>query len=165
MHPETNADLFLYEMVRQIMESAGQDRLTWELPLMEGERMWYAVDEIGGYSSLLVHGDQFRGGNSFAGLPYYSFTKKALAWRDMSIGGHMPHFDDIACGHWHTDATVPCGTTTVRVAGSPESYNTWSIETLARTASPSQRMIFVSPTKGAVTAEYTVRLDGVENGD
>lgn len=157
MHPESNADLFLYDIVRQSMKAAGEE-LEWDLPLVDGERMWFAVDRIGNYSSLLVHGDQFRGGNSFAGLPYYSFAKKALSWQAMNRTGDMPDFDDIACGHWHTHATVPVESIEVRVAGTTESYNTWSIETLARGGSPSQRMLFVRPDRGIVTAEYKVIL-------
>ncbi len=71
----------------------------------------------------------------------------------------MPFFHDIACGHWHVNATIPIGTQQLRIAGSPESYNVWSQEFLSRTQRPSQRMMFVHPTKGMVTNEYTVWLD------
>lgn len=159
-HPGTNADRMLYRTVKQWFEAAGEERVTFHIPeSIKGDRGWYAVDHVGNYSALLVHGDQFRGGASFAGLPYYSFTKKVLNWRDMTISGEMPEFKDVYSGHWHTDARVPVGTSTLRVAGTPESYNMWSIETLARTGRPSQLLLFAHPERGIITSEYVVYLD------
>lgn len=158
-HPNSNADRMLYQLLAEWYAAQKQTRVTFDIPKADaGDRGWYAVDVIGDYRTLLVHGDQFRGGNSFAGLPYFSFAKKALNWRDMAQLGELPAFDDIACGHWHVDATVPVGTTTLRVWGSPESYNVWSIEVLARTSRPSQHLMYVHPKQG-VTGEYRVWLD------
>lgn len=158
-HPGTNADRMLYMVTRAQLEAAGQKRLSWQIPqATNGDRGWYAVDTIGGYSSLLVHGDQVRGGSSYGGLPYYGFHKAAMAWRDMSISGEMPAFRDVAMGHWHRNTRIPIGSMELRIAGSTESHNPWSIETLKVTAPPTQHLMFVSPEHGLVTAEYTVRL-------
>jgi hypothetical protein len=177
-HPNTNADRMLYFAVKQWFDAAGVggDRLVWDIPTYEkGDRGWYTIAQIGRYSSLLIHGDQFRGGGGISGLPYPSMMKKALYWRDAALDGlledvdpydedsqvayrsagkDMPVFQDIACGHWHVAATIPVGRRFLRIAGSPESYNVWSQEFLSRTQRPSQRMMFVHPGRGIVTSEY-----------
>lgn len=160
-HPATNADRMLYMIVREWFEAAKEPRVSWNIPQEHrGDRGWYAVDTIGNYSSLLVHGDQVRGGASYGGLPYYGFHKACMAWRDMSISGEMPAFKDVAMGHWHRNTKVPIGSMDLRIAGSPESNNPWSIETLKVSAPPSQHLMFVHPEDGMVTAEYRVHLEG-----
>lgn len=168
--PDTNADRMLYLVIKKYFDalvdggSIPSDRIEWDIPREFNSAHpelehpgTFAFDEIGDHRTLCVHGDQFRGGNSFAGLPYYSFASKALRWRDMALGGELPEFNDIDCGHWHTDARIPTGMVTVRVAGSPESTNLWSMETLARTSRPSQLLTFIHPEKGT-TAEYVIDL-------
>jgi hypothetical protein len=150
MHPETNADTMLYRIVEQLVVDP---RLTWEIADPAGERGWYAIDRIGNYSCLLFHGDQIRGG--FAGMPWYGFYKKVLGWRQV-LGSN---FEDAACGHWHQPATVPLNEVMVRVNGSTESDNTYAQENLAAAGRPCQRLMFVEPEKGRVTAEYVVWLD------
>lgn len=158
-HPDSNMDRMLYLVTKLWFEAAGETRVTFNVPRAgAGSRGWYAADQIGKYRSLLVHGDQFRGGNSFGGLPYYSFNKKALLWRDMSLSGDLPMFQDIACGHWHRNVKIPVGSMRVRVAGTPESGNDWSAEVLAVTSAPSQHVMFVHPEAGMVTSEYEVFL-------
>ena len=46
----------------------------------------------------------------------------------------------------------------VFVTGSPESHNEYAREFVAATGQPSQRLHFVDPVKGRVTAEYNVWL-------
>ena len=181
-HPNTNADRMAYRVTKMWFDAAGLGaRITWAIPLSaKGDRGWYTVATIGRYSSLLIHGDQFRGGGGISGLPYPSMMKKILYWRDAALDGlldsvdpytesdddrydansvDMPVFGDVACGHWHVGATIPVGRRYLRIAGSPESYNVWSQEFLSRTQRPSQRMMFVHPDRGHVTNEYTVWLD------
>jgi hypothetical protein len=47
----------------------------------------------------------------------------------------------------------------VFVSGSPESHNEYARVFVAAVGRPSQRLHFVDPDKGRVTAEYTVWLD------
>jgi hypothetical protein len=47
----------------------------------------------------------------------------------------------------------------VFVTGSPESHNEYAREVIAAVGKPSQRLHFIDPEKGRVTAEYTVWLD------
>lgn len=161
-HPETNMDRMLYRVVREWFAATGElgNRISFDIPTYyKGDRGWYAIDHIGQYSSLLIHGDQFRGGGGISGLPYPSMNKKVLKWRDAALAGRFPKFQDVACGHWHVDASIPIGTQVLRIAGSPESYNVWAQEFLSSTQGPTQRMMFVHPEKGMVTADYTIYLD------
>lgn len=149
---ETNADRMLYSIVQQIMEASGEKRITFDIPQGPHERNWYAVDRIGKYSSLLIHGDQFRGRS---GIPVAAMVKKVALW---SMGGIADRFDDVAFGHYHQPTRITVNTATVRCAGSPESDNSYASESLAAVGRPSQPLMFVNPEKGSVTAEYQVWL-------
>lgn len=150
--PESNGDRMLYRITQQLL--AGEKRLTWAIPDGMGERHWYAVDKIGNYSCLLMHGDQIRGG--FAGFPFYGLAKKVWGWK---AGAIPEHFDDVVFGHWHQNVTVTLNRTIARCNGSTESDNTYAQENLAAMGRPSQRLMFVHPKRGRVSAEYLVWLD------
>lgn len=145
--PETNADRMLYRIIQQIF--ADESRITWDIPDGPHERNWYAVDKIGGYSTLLFHGDQIRSFGS-----QYGFVKKVLGWK---AGAIDVHFDDAFMGHYHQPTKMTLNTVTLRVSGSPESYNTYAQESLASVGFPSQHLQFVHPENG-VTVESTVWL-------
>ena len=151
MHPESNADLMLYRIVAD--RFTDEPRITFDIPEPVGERSWYTVDHIGNYSALLFHGDQVRGG--FAGMPFYGFYKAINGW---ASGAIREPFGDAACGHWHQHATLTFNRRILRVNGSTESYNTWAQEELKAMGDPSQRLMFVHPENGQVTAEYQVYL-------
>lgn len=151
--PETNGDRMVYRITQQML--AGEKRLTWTIPDGMGERHWYAVDRIGNYSCMLVHGDQF-GGRMQGALTMIGVKRIANGWRSGAI---PEHFQDIAFGHWHQLLEVPLnGKSIARCSGSPESYNTFAQEALAAMSSPSQRLMFVHPGRGMVTAEHKVWL-------
>ena len=84
-----------------------------------------------------------------------SMYKKALGWK---TGAIPVDFSEIWCGHWHQPTRLTLNRVTLRVSGSTESYNTYAQEALASVGSPSQPLLFVSPSKGRVTADYTVWL-------
>ena len=151
MHPESNADALLYRIVAD--RFAAEPRLAFTIPDQPNERAWYAIDQIGNYSCLLFHGDQVRGG--FAGMPFYGFYKAIQGW---ASGAIREPFGDAACGHWHQHGTLTFNTRTLRVNGSTESTNTWAQEQLKAMGDPSQRLLFVHPDRGRVTAEYQVYL-------
>lgn len=152
MHPESNADRMLYRTAELLLRD--EPRVTWQIPeFTAGDRGWYAVANIGRFNALCVHGDQFRGGG-YGGLPFYSFMKKSLGWKTS-----LPvDFDEIWCGHWHQPTRLTFNSVTLRVAGSTESYNTYAQEMLAAVGQPSQPLLFVSPSNGRVTADYTCWL-------
>lgn len=147
--PETNADRMLYRIMSLMFEN--EPRITFDIPDGRGEKHWFAVPRIGNYSSLLCHGDQFSGLSAL-----HSFQKKVYGWK---VGALGEDFDDVYLGHWHTPTKMTFNTIQVRVSGSPESTNTYAMESLAAIGRPSQPLMFVHPEKGIVTAEYNCWLD------
>jgi len=141
--PETNMDRLLYKICELIFES--EDRITFNIPDGKGERNWYAIDYVGSYGTLLIHGDQLPHPSSVNG--YY---KKIMGWKD----GAIPEpFDDVFMGHYHQQAKMTLGSTVLRVSGSPESYNTYAQEYFHSISRPCQHLMFVHPENG-VTSEY-----------
>jgi hypothetical protein len=150
--PESNGDRLLYRITQQLMES--EKRLTWTIPDGMGERHWYAVDRIGNYSCLLFHGDQM-GGKFQGSLTRVAVQRKVAGWR----GGAIPEpFKDVAFGHWHQLYEDNVSDITVRCNGSTECTNTFAQELLAAKSVPFQRLMYVHPEKGRVTAEHKVDL-------
>jgi len=148
-HPETNADRMLAGVARRVLRD--ERRLTWNLAENVIEGGWYAIDDIGGYKTLLFHGDQIQGG-----LTTENHLKKLIqGWRADAIDGG---FDDAYLGHFHVRKLFSFNRTTVRVSGSPESDNAYAVRALGSRSRPSQPLQFVKPGTG-VTAEYCVWLD------
>lgn len=147
--PETNGDRMLYRIVQLMFEN--EKRIKFIIPDGRHDRNWYAIDRIGNYSSLLIHGDQFGSLSAF-----YPFQKKVYGWK---VGAIKEHFDDVYCGHFHTPTKMTFNTIQFRISGSPESTNTYAIENLAAVGRASQPLMFVHPERGIVTAEYNCWLD------
>jgi hypothetical protein len=149
MHPDSNADRMLYHVARQLLRE--EPRVTWTIAggMLEGG--WFALDDIGGYRTLLFHGDQIRGG-----LTTENHLKKLiLGWKAGAIRGG---FQDAYLGHFHVVKKFTFNATTVRVSGSPESDNAYAVQSLGSVSRPSQPLQFVRPGFG-VTAEYSIWLD------
>lgn len=147
--PETNADRMLYRILQLMFEK--EKRINFVIPDGRGERNWYAIDSIGNYKSLLIHGDQFGSLSTF-----YSFQKKVYGWK---VGAIQEEFTDVYCGHFHTPTKMTFNTVQMRISGSPESTNTYAMESLAAIGRPSQPLMYVHPERGIVTAEYNCWLD------
>lgn len=147
--PETNMDRLLYKIVSLIFANEG--RVSFDIPDGRGERNWYAVDTIGNYSTLLIHGDQLPHPSSVT-----SIHKNVMGWKDGAI---PEHFDDVFMGHYHQQFKITIGSTMLRVSGSPESYNTYAQERFYSMSRPCQHLMFVHPDRG-VTSEYSIWLDG-----
>ena len=148
--PETNMDRLLYKILELIFKK--EERITFNIPDGKGERNWYAVDNIGNYSSLLIHGDQLP-----APAQYYGYYKKVMGWKDGAI---PEHFDDVFMGHYHQQFKMTIGSTILRVSGSPESSNTYAQEYFSSMSRPCQHLMFIHPEHG-ITSEYSVWLDTV----
>ena len=146
--PETNMDRLLYKIVSWIFKD--EPRITFNIPDGRGERSFYAVDRIGNYSSLLIHGDQMPSPTAFHG--YY---KKVMGWKDGAI---PEQFDDVFMGHYHQQVKVTIGSGLLRISGSPESSNTYAQEFFSSMSRPCQHLMFVHPENG-VTCEYSIWLD------
>jgi len=148
--PETNMDRLLYKIVELMFDK--EDRITFNIPDGRGERNWYAIDNIGDYSSLLIHGDQLP-----SPAQYYGYYKKVMGWKDGAI---PEHFNDVFMGHYHQQFKMTIGSSILRVSGSPESSNTYAQEYFSSMSRPCQHLMFIHPEHG-VTSEYSVWLDAV----
>jgi hypothetical protein len=115
---------------------------------------WHQIISIGTYRALLVHGDEIRsfGGNH----PSYGIVKKVQAWQ----AGVLDPFRDAYMGHFHRPDTYTLASGgSIYITGSIESGNEYAKEFMAATGRPSQRLHFVDPVAGRVTAEYRLWLD------
>lgn len=143
-----NVDRMAYAMARQTLAGAEQaGRLVWH-----PEHSWYQLVEIGNYRALLVHGDEI---NSYGGNhPSYGIVKKVNGWSS----GVVEPFHDAYMGHFHRpDSYTLANGGTVYITGSIESGNEYAREFMAATGHPQQRLHFIDPRKGRVTAEYRIR--------
>jgi predicted phosphodiesterase len=89
----TNFDWLIYQMLR--MQLKGDKRVTFQIP--DGPDAMFSVY---GTRYLLTHGDQFRGGDGFAGavVPIARGDRKKRAKHSRLEKGY-----DVMClGHWHT---------------------------------------------------------------
>lgn len=123
--------------------------LTWQ---ESGD--WYQMVSVGNYKAMLVHGDEI---NSYGGnVPAFGILRKCNAWAT----GVVEEFNDVYMGHFHTPMTLTMANGgRVFVTGSPESHNEYARVFCAAVGKPSQRLHYVDPIKGRVTAEYTIWLD------
>jgi len=143
-----NFDRMCYELSKQLL--AGEKRLTWQDCPEDIQRI-----EIGNYRALLIHGDEV-GRNGFASPG--AIVQHANKWRS---GSYPWEFRDVYIGHYHTHAewSMANGLGAVYQTGSTESDNRYAGVMLAASATPSQRLHFIDPVKGRVTAAYKVWLD------
>lgn len=143
-----NFDRMCYELARQLLQ--GEKRLNWQDCPEDIQRV-----EIGNYRALLIHGDEIgRGGFASAG----TIVQHANRWRS---GAYPWEFRDVYIGHYHTHAewAMANGLGSVYQTGSTESDNRYASVGLAASAIPSQRLHFIDPVKGRVTASYKIWLD------
>jgi len=143
-----NFDRMCYELARQLLSD--EKRLKWEDCPEDIQRV-----EIGNYKALLIHGDEV-GRNGFASPG--AIVQHANRWRS---GAYPWDFRDVYIGHYHTHAewAMANGQGSVYQTGSTESDNRYAGVMLAASATPSQRLHFIDPVKGRVTASYKIWLD------
>jgi hypothetical protein len=143
-----NFDRMCYELARQLL--AGERRLKWEDCPEDVQRI-----EIGNYRALLLHGDEV-GRNGFASPA--TIVGHVTKWQS---GSYPWEFRDAYVGHYHThmEWALPNGLGSVYQTGSTESDNRYAGVMLAASATPSQRLHFIDPQRGRVTAAYKVWLD------
>jgi len=143
-----NFDRMVYELAREIVGVDTEERLTWEDS--EEDMQWF---EIGNYRALLIHGDEIgrNGAASINTLVKYVTQLKA--------GAYDKPFLDVYAGHLHShrDIELPDGGSYYQT-GSPESDNRYARDSMASTSRPTQRLHFIEPAQGRVTAQYKVDL-------
>lgn len=147
-HPATdNLDRMAYHLARA---NTPTQRIEWH-PYV-GPIGTHVV--IGNYRAFLFHGDEIKsfGGNT----PAFGILRKMNAW----ASGVIDPFVDAYGGHFHTPMTLTMANAgRVFMSGSPESDNTYAREFVAAVGKPSQRLHFIDPARGRVSAEYTLWLD------
>lgn len=148
-----NIDRMCFELARQLLEN--EPRLTWQQSPEDVQRI-----EVGNYRALVMHGDEI-GRNGFAAPG--TIVQHINKWRSGAyrVNGEPWEFRDTYIHHYHTHAEWPManGEGTVYQTGSTESDNRYASVGLASSAIPSQRLHFIDPIKGRVTAQYKVHLD------
>ncbi len=149
-NPETNMDRLLYKMLDWMY--IDEPRINFNIPDGYGSTSWYLVDNIGNYSTLLLHGNQFPPPSGSS----YSYYKLVMGWKDCGI---PERFKDIFAGHYHQSTKMTLGSSILRIAPSPESYNGFAQEKLGVMGRPGQDFMIVDPDKGDVVAEQTIYLD------
>lgn len=148
-HPRRdNWDVIVGKIARERLTA--QTRLTWKQP-----ESWYQIVEVGAYRAMLVHGDQVK---SFGGnVPAYGVLRKANAW---AAGGIPEKFDAVYLGHMHQPMTLQMsGGGLVYMTPSTESGSAYAREFMASLGRPGQRLQFIDPKRGRVTADYLLWLD------
>ncbi len=127
-----------------------QQRLTWP----ENDK-WYDIVEIGTYRALLVHGDQVK---SFGGnVPAYGLMRKSNSW---AAGAIPEDFKDVYVGHMHQPMQLQLASGgMVWMTPSTESGSAYAREFMAAHGRPGQRLHFIDPRRGRVTASYLIDFD------
>ena len=113
--------------------------------------------EVGDYRALVIHGDEVgRGG-------YASPTTIVQHITRWASGSYPWDFRDVYMGHYHTHAQwpLPNGEGSLFQTGSTESDNLYARIGLGASANPSQRLHFINPRQGRVTAQYQVWLEDI----
>lgn len=143
-----NMDRMAYELARRMLGE--QKRLTWQDCPEDIQRI-----EIGNYRAIVIHGDEV-GRNGFASPA--TIVQHVNRWRS---GAYPWEFRDCYIGHYHTHAEwgLANGQGSVYQTGSTESDNRYAGVMLAAQAIPSQRLHFIDPKAGRVTATHKVWLD------
>lgn len=154
-----------------VPRSDNADRMTYHLASVMGRDLknveWSIVAddiqrvEVGNYRALLIHGDEV-GRNGFASPT--TIAQHVTKWKSGSyrVEGDPWHFNDCYVGHYHNhqEVSLPDGHGAVYFTGSTESDNRYARDSMAASAIPTQRLHFINPREGSVTAQYKVRLDG-----
>lgn len=148
-----NADRMTYQLAKAM--GADLPNVTWDISEEDIQRI-----EVGSYRALLIHGDEV-GRNGYASPA--TLVRHVTGWKSGSyrIDGEPWDFRDVYMGHYHSHAQwpLPDGEGNLFQSGSIESDNRYARDNLAVTATPSQRLHFIDPRKGRVTAQYQVWAD------
>jgi hypothetical protein len=143
-----NVDRMCYETARQLLSH--EKRLVWLDCPEDIQRV-----EIGNYRAVLMHGDE-TGRNGFVSPNTF---KNYLA--GLRSGAYGWDFSDVYTGHYHThnEHALRDGRGAWYQTGSTESDNRYARDGMGAAAQPSQRLHFIHPELGRVTAQYKIQLD------
>lgn len=143
-----NLDRMAYHLARELLKD--EPRLTWPDAPEDIQRL-----EIGNYRALVFHGDEI-GRNGYASpttLVSWLVRQQSGAYPWKFLDGYVHHF------HQAQSWALPGNGGRLFMNGSTETGNAYAAITMAASAIPSQRLHFVDPERGRVTAEYVIWLD------
>jgi hypothetical protein len=160
---DINWDKLAYMFAGQALKD--EKRLTWQMSQEDIQRV-HISDPTGkgeGYKALLIHGDEIRWGTAS------TIVRFADRWRS----GAYKFFDevdkitkgfdfrDLYIGHYHQHQSwnMANGEGSVFMSGAVETGNRYARDLLAANGAASQRLHFVDPEKGRVSAEYRLWLE------
>jgi hypothetical protein len=143
-----NLDRMCYETARELL--ASEERLSWQDCPEDIQRV-----KIGAYRALSMHGDETGRNGYVSQTTFLSYVNRLKA------GAYGWAFRDVYTGHYHThdERAMSDGVGAWFQTGSTESDNRYARDGLGASAQPSQRLHFIDPEKGRVTAQYKVWLD------
>lgn len=155
-----NFDRMVFHLAKEILhEEIAAGRLIWPESDEDIQRV-----EIGNYRALNCHGDEV-GRNGFASPA--TLIRHADRWKSgaFRVNGEFWDFRDVYLHHYHTHAEFPManGEGAIYQTGSTESDNRYARDSMASSAIPSQRVHFIDPNKGRVTAQHKVMLLDAHN--
>jgi hypothetical protein len=153
---DINWDKLTYMFAGEALKN--EKRLNWQMSKEDIQRV-----EIGNYKALLIHGDEIRWGTASTIVRFADRWKSGAYKFFDEIEKVTKGFDfrDLYIGHYHQHQSwnMANGEGSVFMSGAVESGNRYARDLLASSGEPSQRLHFVDPSKGRVTAEYRLWLD------
>jgi hypothetical protein len=142
----------------------GEKRLTWQMSKEDIQRV-HIPDPTGqseGYKALLIHGDEIRWGTASTIVRFADRWKSGAYKFFDEVEQITKGFDfrDLYIGHYHQHQSwnMANGEGSVFMSGAVESGNRYARDLLASSGEPSQRLHFVDPAAGRVSAEYRLWL-------
>jgi len=143
-----NLDRMAYHLAREMLKE--EPRVTWPDAPDDIQRL-----EVGNYRALVFHGDEI-GRNGYASpttLANWLMRQQSGAYPWDFLDGYVHHF------HQNQEWALPGNGGRLFMTGSTETGNAYAAITMASSAVPSQRLHFVDPERGRVTAQYVIWLD------
>lgn len=144
-----NFDRMIYEHARALVADELGKRLVWQDCPGGVQHV-----EIGAYRALLIHGDEFgRNGH----VARATMVNKINQWK---AGAWDWPFRDAYVGHYHVhgEEVLADGIGAVYWTGSSEGDSGYAKENIAAGSRPTQRLHFIEPADGHVTAQYKIWL-------
>lgn len=116
-------------------------------------KSFWNIIEVGNRHFLNMHGDTIKHANSLS-LPWYSMWKELLKWMGMREEGGVPHFDDMNLGHFHHNAVIQMGNSTLRVTPAIKGEDDYSYAGSRLPVPPGARILTVA--EGKVEQDHII---------
>lgn len=153
---DINWDKLSYMFAGQALKD--EKRLDWQMSKEDIQRV-----VIGNYKALLIHGDEIRWGTASTIVRFADRWKSGAYKFFDEVEQITKGFDfrDLYIGHYHQHQSwnMANGEGSVFMSGAVETGNRYARDLLASNGAASQRLHFIDPEKGRVSAEYRLWLE------